>query len=168
MHLKSLCAAATHPLRWAARALAVLAMIGVPSAYAGDGDQTLQMASTTSTEQSGLFRVLLPAFAKVTGIAVKVTAVGTGQAIDIARRGDAEILFVHNQSAEERFVAEGFSAKRYPVMYNDFVLIGPASDPAQLAGSDIIHALTKVSQTNAAFLSRGDRSGTHKIGRAHV
>ena len=167
MHLKSLCAAATHPLRWAARVLAVLAMIGVPSAHAGDGDQTLQMASTTSTEQSGLFRVLLPAFAKVTGIAVKVTAVGTGQAIDIARRGDAEILFVHNQSAEERFVAEGFSTKRYPVMYNDFVLIGPASDPAQLAGSDIIHALTKVSQTNAAFLSRGDRSGTHSTELRH-
>jgi tungstate transport system substrate-binding protein len=119
------------------------------------------MASTTSTEQSGLFGHLLPEFRKATGIDVKVVAVGTGQAIDSARRGDADILFVHDQVAEEKFVAEGFAARRYPVMYNDFVMVGPKADPAGVKGQDIIGGLKKVAAGNAAFISRGDRSGTH-------
>ena len=119
------------------------------------------MASTTSTEQSGLFGHLLPAFKKASGIDVKVVAVGTGQAIDMGRRGDADVLFVHDQVAEEKVVAEGFALKRYPVMYNDFVLVGPAADPAQVKGRDIVDALKKVSAANAGFISRGDKSGTH-------
>ena len=119
------------------------------------------MASTTSTEQSGLFAHLLPAFNKATGIEVKVVALGTGQAIDIGRRGDADVLFVHDQAAEEKFVAEGFALKRYAVMYNDFVLVGPAADPARTKGADIVQALSKISAANNAFVSRGDKSGTH-------
>ena len=119
------------------------------------------MASTTSTEQSGLFLHLLPAFKKASGIAVKVVAVGTGQAIDMARRGDADVLFVHDQVAEEKVVAEGFAIKRFPVMYNDFLLIGPTSDPAKTQGRDIAEALKKLSAGNANFVSRGDKSGTH-------
>ncbi len=119
------------------------------------------MASTTSTEQSGLFPYLLPEFKKATGIDVKVVAVGTGQAIDMGRRGDADVLFVHDQVAEEKVVAEGFAIKRFPVMYNDFVLIGPASDPARVKGKDIVEALKKLSAANANFVSRGDKSGTH-------
>ena len=119
------------------------------------------MASTTSTEQSGLFGHLLPEFKKASGIDVKVVAVGTGQAIDMGRRGDADVLFVHDQVAEEKVVAEGFAVKRYPVMYNDFVLIGPAADPAHIKGKDITEALKKVNATNAGFISRGDKSGTH-------
>lgn len=119
------------------------------------------MASTTSTEQSGLFTALLPAFKKATGIDVKVVAVGTGQAIDMGRRGDADVLFVHDQAAEEKVVAEGFAIKRFPVMYNDFVLIGPAADPAKTKGKDIADALKKLSASNANFVSRGDKSGTH-------
>ena len=119
------------------------------------------MASTTSTEQSGLFPYLLPEFKKATGIDVKVVAVGTGQAIDMGRRGDADVLFVHDQVAEEKVVAEGFAIKRFPVMYNDFVLIGPASDPARTKGKDIVEALKKLSAANANFVSRGDKSGTH-------
>ena len=130
-------------------------------------DKTIQMASTTSTEQSGLFAHLLPKFQAATGITVKVTAVGTGQAIDIAKRGDADVLFVHNQSAEEKFVAEGYSVKRYPVMYNDFVLIGPKADPANVAGNDITAALKKIASVNASFISRGDRSGTHSAELRH-
>ena len=122
---------------------------------------SIVMASTTSTEQSGLFPYLLPEFKKATGIDVKVVAVGTGQAIDMGRRGDADVLFVHDQAAEEKVVAEGYALKRYPVMYNDFVLIGPASDPAQVKGKDITEALKKVSAANAGFISRGDKSGTH-------
>jgi tungstate transport system substrate-binding protein len=102
--------------------------------------QTLTMASTTSTEQSGLFAHLLPAFKKASGIDVKVVALGTGQALDMARRGDADVVFVHDLPAEEKFVTEGWSLQRYPVMYNDFVLIGPLSDAAQLKGSDIVGA----------------------------
>ena len=122
---------------------------------------SIVMASTTSTEQSGLFSHLLPEFKKATGIDVKVVAVGTGQAIDMGRRGDADVLFVHDQVAEEKIVAEGFAIKRYPVMYNDFVLIGPAADPAQVKGQDITLALKKLNAANAGFISRGDKSGTH-------
>jgi len=122
---------------------------------------SIVMASTTSTEQSGLFGHLLPEFKKASGIDIKVVAVGTGQAIDMGRRGDADVLFVHDQVAEEKIVAEGFALKRYPVMYNDFVLIGPAADPAQVKGRDIVDALKKVNAANAGFISRGDKSGTH-------
>jgi tungstate transport system substrate-binding protein len=123
--------------------------------------QTITMASTTSTEQSGLFGHLLPAFKQASGIDIKVVAVGTGQAIDMARRGDADVLFVHDQAAEEKFVADGFAARRYPVMYNDFVLVGPKADPAGVRGRDIVAALKKVSAAGAPFVSRGDKSGTH-------
>ena len=119
------------------------------------------MASTTSTEQSGLFTALLPEFKKATGIDAKVVAVGTGQAIDMGRRGDADVLFVHDQAAEEKAVAEGFAIKRFPVMYNDFVLVGPAADPAKTKGKDIAEALKKLNASNANFISRGDKSGTH-------
>jgi tungstate transport system substrate-binding protein len=122
---------------------------------------TITMASTTSTEQSGLFGHLLPAFTKATGVAVKVVAVGTGQAIDMARRGDADVLFVHDQAAEEKYVADGFAPRRYPVMYNDFILLGPATDPAGAKGSDITAALAKIAASGAVFISRGDKSGTH-------
>ena len=122
--------------------------------------ETITMASTTSTEQSGLFGHLLPAFKQATNIDVKVVAVGTGQAIDMARRGDADVLFVHDTAAEEKFVAEGFAAKRFPVMYNDFVLIGPKNDPAGTKGDDIVAALKKIAAANAPFVSRGDKSGT--------
>ena len=122
---------------------------------------SIVMASTTSTEQSGLFAHLLPAFKQATGIDVKVVALGTGQALDTGRRGDADVLFVHDQVAEEKFVAEGFGLKRLPVMYNDFVLVGPASDPAKTRGKDIVSALQKVANTQAGFVSRGDKSGTH-------
>lgn len=122
--------------------------------------ETITMASTTSTEQSGLFSHLLPAFKQASNIDVKVVAVGTGQAIDMARRGDADVLFVHDTAAEEKFVAEGYAAKRYPVMYNDFVLIGPKNDPAGIQGADIVAALRKIAAANAPFVSRGDKSGT--------
>jgi tungstate transport system substrate-binding protein len=122
---------------------------------------TMVMASTTSTEQSGLFGHLLPEFKKATGIDIKVVALGTGQALDMARRGDADVVFVHDQVAEEKFVADGFSAKRLPVMYNDFVLIGPQADPAAAKGKDIAAALAKLAASNSAFVSRGDKSGTH-------
>ena len=122
---------------------------------------TIVMASTTSTEQSGLFGTLLPAFKQASGIDIKVVALGTGQAIDMGRRGDADVLFVHDQVAEEKVIAEGFAIKRYPVMYNDFVLIGPAADPAKTRGKDIVEALRKISAANAPFVSRGDKSGTH-------
>jgi tungstate transport system substrate-binding protein len=125
------------------------------------GAQSITLSSTTSTEQSGLFAQLLPLFKQASGLDVKVVAVGTGQALDIARRGDADALLVHDQAAEEKFVAEGFGLKRYPVMYNDFVLIGPKTDPAAARGSDIVAALGKLSAGNAAFISRGDKSGTH-------
>jgi len=123
--------------------------------------ETITMASTTSTEQSGLFPHLLPLFKQATGIDVKVVAVGTGQAIDIARRGDADVLFVHDRAAEEKFVAEGGAAKRYPVMYNDFILVGPRGDPAGVRGNDIVAGLKKIARANAPFLSRSDKSGTH-------
>jgi len=121
---------------------------------------TIVMASTTSTEQSGLFGHLLPEFTKASGIGVKVVAVGTGQAIDMAKRGDADVLFVHDTAAEEKYVAEGYAPRRYPVMYNDFVLVGPKADPAGTKGNDIVAALKKVAAANASFVSRGDKSGT--------
>ena len=122
---------------------------------------TLVMASTTSTEQSGLFGHLLPAFKAASGLDVTVVALGTGQALDMGRRGDADVLFVHDPVAEEKLVADGFGLQRWPVMYNDFVLIGPGNDPAQVRGKDIAQALQKVAQSQAAFVSRGDKSGTH-------
>ena len=123
--------------------------------------QSIVMSSTTSTEQSGLFGHLLPEFKKATGIDIKVVALGTGQALDMARRGDADVVFVHDLPAEERFVAEGFGIKRFPVMYNDFVVVGPQADPVNVKGNDIVNALKKISSSNAAFISRGDKSGTH-------
>ncbi|MDO9071949.1 MAG: extracellular solute-binding protein [Rubrivivax sp.] len=124
-------------------------------------DKFIVMASTTSTEQSGLFTQLLPAFRQATGITVRVVAVGTGQALDIGRRGDADIVFVHDQVAEEKFVAEGFGLQRKPVMVNDFVLVGPKADPAGTRGKDIAAALQKLAATGASFVSRGDKSDTH-------
>ena len=123
--------------------------------------QSIVMSSTTSTERSGLFAHLLLAFKKASGIDIKVVALGTGQALDMARRGDADVVFVHDQAAEEKFVADGFGLKRQPVMYNDFVLIGPKADPVGIKGKDVLAALAKVSARNAAFVSRGDKSGTH-------
>jgi len=134
------------------------ALLGSAAALA---QASIVIASTTSTEQSGLFGHLLPEFKKATGIDVKVVALGTGQAIDMARRGDADVLFVHDKVAEEKFVADGFAARRQEVMYNDFVLIGPKADPAGTKGSDIVAALKKVATANAPFISRGDKSGTH-------
>jgi tungstate transport system substrate-binding protein len=125
-------------------------------------DKYIVVASTTSTEQSGLFGHILPAFQKKTGIQVRVVALGTGQALDLARRGDADVVFVHARSAEEKFLAEGHGVKRFDVMYNDFVLIGPKSDPAKVSGGrDILDALKKIKSASAPFVSRGDRSGTH-------
>ena len=124
-------------------------------------DKFIVMASTTSTEQSGLFAHLLPAFKQASGVDVRVVALGTGQALDSARRGDADVVFVHDQAAEEKFVAEGFGLKRLPVMYNDFVVIGPKSDPAGVRGNDVANALKKLAVGNMAFVSRGDKSGTH-------
>jgi tungstate transport system substrate-binding protein len=140
-------------MKWMAALILGCALVGARA-------ESITMASTTSTEQSGLFGHLLPAFSKATGIEVKVVAVGTGQAIDMARRGDADVLFVHDQAAEEKFVADGGSVKRYPVMYNDFVLVGPKADPAKVRGKDIAAALKKISAANAPFISRGDKSGT--------
>ena len=130
-------------------------------AITGTSAQTLVMASTTSTEQSGLFAHLLPAFKAASGIDIKVVALGTGQALDMARRGDADVVFVHDQIAEEKFVADGFGLKRLPVMYNDFVLIGPLADPLKVRGNDIVAAFKKIATNNGAFISRGDHSGTH-------
>src|SRR5688572_2954308 len=122
----------------------------------------ITVASTTSTEQSGFFRHLLPHFEKKTGIQVRVVALGTGQALDMGRRGDADVVFVHARPLEEKFVAQGYGVRRYEVMYNDFVLIGPRADPAKVAGGkDAVAALNRIHQTKAAFVSRGDRSGTH-------
>ncbi len=138
----------------------ILVVLAAAAIAASVGAETITMASTTSTEQSGLFTHMLPAFRQASGIDVKVVAVGTGQAIDMARRGDADVLFVHDTAAEEKFVADGFAVKRFPVMYNDFVLIGPQNDPAATKGSDIAAALKKISSANAPFVSRGDKSGT--------
>jgi tungstate transport system substrate-binding protein len=125
-------------------------------------ERFITVASTTSTEQSGLFGYLLPIYEQQTGVKVRVVALGTGQALDVARRGDADVVFVHARAAEEKFLAEGQGVKRYPVMYNDFVLIGPKSDPAKVGGGkDILAAMKKVEASQSPFVSRGDRSGTH-------
>ena len=138
---------------------ACAALLALPAAAQ---DKSIVVASTTSTEQSGLFGHLLPAFTAKTGIAVKVVAVGTGQALDIGRRGDADVVFVHDRVAEDKFVAEGSGVGRRDVMYNDFVLIGPKSDPAKVAGTkDISAALKAIAEAKAPFVSRGDKSGTH-------
>jgi tungstate transport system substrate-binding protein len=122
----------------------------------------ITVASTTSTEQSGLFKHMLPLFEKKTGIQVRVIAQGTGQALETGRRGDADVLFVHNKVAEEKFVADGFGVQRFEVMYNDFVLVGPKADPAKVAGGkDILDAYKKIAAAKAPFASRGDKSGTH-------
>ena len=142
------------------RALA-LAALCLASAAVPAQERSIVMASTTSTEQSGLFAHLLPAFKKASSIDVKVVAVGTGQALDMGRRGDADVLFVHDQPAEEKFVAEGFGLKRSPVMYNDFVIVGPKADPAGAKGKDVAAALTKIAASTAPFISRADKSGTH-------
>lgn len=138
-------------------ALAVSVFVASMAASA----QSIVVASTTSTEQSGLFSHLLPEFKKASGIDVKVVALGTGQALDTGRRGDADVVFVHDQKAEDKFVADGFGVKRYPVMYNDFILIGPKADPAGVKGTDIVEGLKKLAAGNAPFVSRGDKSGTH-------
>src|SRR5262249_20915312 len=125
-------------------------------------DRSIVVASTTSTQDSGLFEYLLPLYKKATGVVVRVIAQGTGQALDTGRRGDADVLFVHAKAQEEKFVADGYSTKRYPVMYNDFVLIGPKSDPADVKGmTDVARAFTMIKNNGATFISRGDRSGTH-------
>jgi tungstate transport system substrate-binding protein len=139
---------------------ATIALIAALPARAQD--KSIVVASTTSTKDSGLFGHILPLFKAKTGIAVKVVALGTGQALDTGRRGDADVLFVHAKAQEEKFVADGFGVKRYPVMYNDFVLIGPKSDPAGIKGmTDVAEALKAIKSRGAPFISRGDRSGTH-------
>jgi tungstate transport system substrate-binding protein len=148
----------------AARGLVVAFLVAVALAWtpARAQEKYITVASTTSTEQSGLFGFILPIFEKSTGIGVRVVALGTGQALDMARRGDADVVFVHDPAAERKFAAEGFGVGHRDVMYNDFVLIGPKSDPAKVAGGkDITAALKKIQATQAPFASRGDKSGTH-------
>ena len=132
------------------------------STLAHAAERFITVASTTSTEQSGLFKHLLPAFEKQSGIQVRVVAVGTGQALDMGRRGDADVVFVHDQAAEAKFVAEGYGMRRHDVMYNDFILVGPKSDPATVhGGRDSVAALKRIEAVKAPFASRGDKSGTH-------
>ena len=142
-------------------AIANLLSVIVGHAPATAEEKSIIVASTTSTQDSGLFGYLLPIFKQKTGIDVKVVAQGTGQALDTARRGDADVVFVHAKAQEEKFLAEGFGVKRFDVMYNDFVLIGPKSDPAGVKGKDIATALKAIEAKGAPFVSRGDRSGTH-------
>ncbi len=144
------------------RRLLLLLLLALPAGTAHAQDRFITIASTTSTEQSGLFGHLLPIFTQQTGIGVRVVALGTGQALEVARRGDADVVFVHDRAAEDRFVAEGFGGPRRHVMFNDFVLIGPAADPAGIAGlRDTTVALRRIAEARAPFISRGDRSGTH-------
>ena len=144
----------------------IAAAAAIVAAFSGSAtaqDRFITVASTTSTEQSGLFGYLVPRFAEASGIQVKVVAVGTGQALDIGRRGDADVVFVHDKPAEEKFLGEGFATKRYDVMYNDFIIVGPKADPAHIAGGkDVADALRKIATAKAPFISRGDRSGTHE------
>jgi tungstate transport system substrate-binding protein len=150
-------------MRFGVWSIALIGLLGVTlaAAPATAEDRSIVVASTTSTQDSGLFGYLLPLFKAKTGIDVKVIAQGTGQALDTARRGDADVVFVHAKSQEEKFLAEGFGVKRFDVMYNDFVLIGPNSDPAGIRGKDIETALKAIQAKAAPFVSRGDRSGTH-------
>ena len=140
-------------------ALTAASVIAATASHAQE--RFITVSSTTSTEQSGLFGHLLPIFEKANGIKVRVVALGTGQALDMARRGDADVVFVHDKVAEEKFIAEGFGVKRQEVMYNDFVVVGPKSDPAKAAGKDILEGLRKIEAAKAPFVSRGDKSGTH-------
>jgi len=144
------------------RRIFIALALGLLALTATAQERFITVASTTSTEQSGLFGHILPIFEQQTGITVRVVALGTGQALNLARRGDADVVFVHAKSAEEKFLAEGHGVKRYPVMYNDFVLIGPKSDPANVGGAkDITEALNRIEAAQAPFVSRGDKSGTH-------
>lgn len=147
-------------MRTRAIALATAAVLAF-AAPAVAQDKSIVVASTTSTQDSGLFGHILPLFKAKTGIDVKVIAQGTGQALDTARRGDADVVFVHAKAQEEKFVADGFGVKRFDVMYNDFVLIGPKADPAKAKGQDIVAGLKAIHDKGAAFVSRGDKSGTH-------
>ena len=144
---------------------ALVAASFVLAAGAGAEERFITVSSTTSTEQSGLFGYLLPVFEKESGIKVRVVALGTGQALDMARRGDADVVFVHDRAAEEKFVAEGYGVERKEVMYNDFVLVWPKNDPARAAGKDILDGLRRIAATDVSqrppFVSRGDKSGTH-------
>ena len=142
-------------------AIVALALLGLQGPAVAQ-QNFITVASTTSTEQSGLFKHLLPVFEKKTGTQVRVVALGTGQALDMGRRGDADVVFVHDKVAEEKFVADGFGVRRFEVMYNDFVLVGPKADPAKIAGGkDITDAYKKIAGSNSPFASRGDKSGTH-------
>jgi tungstate transport system substrate-binding protein len=150
--------------RWSMKVPAIAVLISAATllcAQAIAQDKSIVVASTTSTQDSGLFGYLLPIVKQKLGIDVKVLAQGTGQALDTARRGDADVVFVHARSAEEKFLAEGFGVKRYPVMYNDFVLVGPKGDPAGIKGTDVLTALQTLKARSIPFVSRGDRSGTH-------
>jgi tungstate transport system substrate-binding protein len=140
-------------------ALAAVFLAGVSPVQAQD--KSIVVSSTTSTNDSGLFGHILPMFKAKTGVDVKIVSQGTGQALDTGRRGDADVVFVHAKAQEEKFVADGFGVKRHPVMYNDFVLIGPKSDPANAKGRDIVAGLKAIKAKSASFISRGDRSGTH-------
>jgi tungstate transport system substrate-binding protein len=143
--------------------LVAAALVILASSFANAQERGITVASTTSTEQSGLFNYLLPLFSARSGIRVNVVAVGTGQALDIGRRGDADVVFVHDRPAEEKFMAEGFGVKRFDVMYNDFIIVGPASDPAHIRGEkDVTVAFRKIAEAQAPFVSRGDHSGTHE------
>ena len=148
-----------HRILIAALASAVLSLGTGASAE----ERVITVSSTTSTEQSGLFGYILPVFEKESGIKVRVVALGTGQALDTARRGDADVVFVHDQAAEEKFIAEGWGVERKEVMYNDYVLIGPKADPAKTAGKDILEGLRRIAaaEPRPPFVSRGDKSGTH-------
>jgi tungstate transport system substrate-binding protein len=143
---------------WLVAALAASVLLAAQGARAQD---FITVASTTSTEQSGLFKHLLPEARKALGFDVRVVAVGTGQALDMGRKGDADVVFVHDKVAEERFLAEGFGVKRFEVMYNDFVVVGPKADPAGVKGNDVVAALKKIGDRQAPFASRADKSGTH-------
>ena len=143
------------------RLASLIVMLAAWSCLPADSRPFITLASTTSTEQSGLFRHLLPEFRKATGIDVRVVAVGTGQALDLGRRGDADAVLVHDKAAEERFVAEGHGLARVEVMYNDFVIAGPRADPAAARGGDVVEAFRRIARSGAPFVSRGDHSGTH-------
>jgi tungstate transport system substrate-binding protein len=142
---------------FAGLALALVATL----AGAARAEAFITVASTTSTEQSGLFKYLLPKAREALGFEVRVVAVGTGQALDMGRRGDADVVFVHDRQAEEKFLAEGFATRRFDVMYNDFIIVGPKADPAEARGRDVVHALQRIAATQSPFLSRGDKSGTN-------